>query len=149
MSILLLAYISDATRDYSESEMEDLLNVCRRNNQKKGITGMLLYAGDKFLQILEGDPATVQELYAKIELDERHKNSVVMDTQLVDKRNFKDWSMGYERTSAQGIASELDGYLKAFEDGKLVYLKSPRNNLSVTILLNAFKRVVESRAKAV
>lgn len=148
MSILLLAYISDATREYSEAEMEELLKVCRRNNQKINVTGMLLYAGNKFLQILEGEPAIVQDLYAKLETDDRHKNAVVMDTQLANKRNFVGWSMGYERASAREMADELDGYLNAFEDGELDVGAQPIKNLSITILLNAFKRVIESKKAA-
>ena len=142
MSILLLAYISDATREYSDSEMDELLNTCRRNNEKLNVTGMLIYGENKFLQVLEGDPIIIHELYDKIEKDPRHKNSVVMDTSLIEERNFSDWSMGYQRTSAESIAKELKGYVDVFDENKLVMSRKPIKQLSVKILLNAFNKVI-------
>ena len=143
MSILTVAYISDAVNSYSDKEMTDLLEVCRRNNKELDITGMLIYAGDKFLQILEGDPEVIESLLAKIELDTRHNHLVVMDTTLSEKRHFAEWSMGYQRTSAGKVAEVMDGYIDVFEGNKLIFDKQLVRNINVNVILEAFKRIVQ------
>ena len=149
MSVLLLAYISDASRSFNESEMDEMLHTFRENNAKIDVTGILLYAGNKFLQILEGDFDKVHELYEKIAADPRHENAVVMDTQLMEGRHFSSWSMGYQRTEAKDIARELEGYIQVCEKGDLVIDHQPIKQLTINVLLNAFKKIVDSRKMTV
>ena len=145
MSILLLAYISDAVGVHSEKEMEDLLRVCRKNNKKLNVTGMLLYAENKFLQILEGDPEVVYALFEKIEQDPRHDNTTIMDTDLVEERSFNDWSMGFHRTDPKDLGDISEGYVEMFQGEKLAIKNCANKNICVHILLSAFKRIIESK----
>ena len=58
-----LVYLSTANSHFSKAELTSLLQLSRSNNQRLGITGMLLYKDDNFIQILEGEKATVSVMH--------------------------------------------------------------------------------------
>ncbi|MBV8048052.1 MAG: BLUF domain-containing protein [Paludibacterium sp.] len=93
MSINQLVYISQATRKMSSTELNDILNTAKSNNQGIDVTGSLFYNGGWFLQVLEGPPATLNALYKKIEKDPRHKNSRILYNEPAKFRTFTRWSM--------------------------------------------------------
>lgn len=71
--MFFLVYVSSAVRPFSRSDLEDLPATSRDNNAELGITGMLLYRDDNFMQILEGEEGPVRALYDKIGNDPRHR----------------------------------------------------------------------------
>ena len=75
-----IVYVSTATRGLNAEELEELLDVSRRHNQREGITGMLLYVEGNFMQAIEGAHDRIGDLYKRLELDPRHHNI----TKLVD-----------------------------------------------------------------
>ena len=93
MSINQLVYISQATRKMSSTELNDILNTAKSNNQGIDVTGSLFYNGGWFLQVLEGPAATLNALYKKIEKDPRHKNSRILYNEPAKFRTFTRWSM--------------------------------------------------------
>lgn len=50
-----LIYTCMSRHPMSESEIQDILEVSRRNNAQRGITGILFYRKSQFLQVLEGE----------------------------------------------------------------------------------------------
>jgi hypothetical protein len=46
--------------------------ACERNNLANGVCGILLYSDNVYLQLLEGDSVTLDQLWAKISIDRRH-----------------------------------------------------------------------------
>ena len=106
-------YCSQATHDVSPDELVQLLEVSRRNNEKVGLSGMLLYSSQSFLQVLEGDPAALEQTYARIGADDRHTNlRLLMDAE-VSAPLFPDWTMGFEHVDDEDLADELDGFTPA------------------------------------
>ncbi len=95
MSLISLTYISVATRPMTSEDLKDILEVSRRNNAQKFITGMLLFRNGYFIQALEGEEAVVMALYDKIAKDERHRNVLTVHKETIDKRSFGSWSMGF------------------------------------------------------
>lgn len=91
---LQVVYLSHATRPVSAEELDGILRVSRRNNGRVGITGALLYAGGRFLQILEGSVNAVDAVLARIERDERHRDVRYLTRGVVTGRAFPTWSMG-------------------------------------------------------
>lgn len=82
----------------SPSEKVDLsaiLASARRNNQVHDITGLLLFNGKRFLQVLEGPADSVTATYERITRDRRHRAQVVLSRRRVERREFGDWSMGF------------------------------------------------------
>ena len=81
------------------STVSNILEVSEANNGRNRITGFLIFDKANFLQILEGDPADVEQTYQRIALDSRHENIAVIERREVSGRAFADWAMGgYVRT---------------------------------------------------
>ncbi|NBX66842.1 MAG: BLUF domain-containing protein [Proteobacteria bacterium] len=91
----LIAYISDyALTDVDPRMVVDaIVAAAAHANVARGITGVLFFVNNKFVQILEGEDAPLTQLMKNIESDRRHKNV----TRLIDKpivqRGFHNWSM--------------------------------------------------------
>ena len=104
-----LIYASYASKDWTDQELLDLLTTSRTRNSRIGITGLLVYAQRRFLQILEGDQKTVLQLYESIKDHPGHKNAMVLLDDEVEERLFPDWSMGFERLD-EATFSSMSGY---------------------------------------
>src|ERR1700734_2023146 len=70
--IFSLLYLSEGSVPFSQADLRELLRKANENNSKLGITGLLLFKGENFLQVLEGERETVLALYKKITQDPRH-----------------------------------------------------------------------------
>lgn len=58
--MIQLIYVSSAVNLMSEDELLDLLAQSSQRNKRKGVTGLLLYAGGNFIQVLEGEQSDVR-----------------------------------------------------------------------------------------
>lgn len=106
-----LIYASRATQPMSDDDLVALLQQCRSNNAALDVTGMLLYDGGKFIQVLEGDSDTISNLFRRIKEDERNADLVMIDNSAIDQRTFGAWSMGFRRVDAndrQALAGYTD-----------------------------------------
>ncbi len=104
-----LIYISHAVQPFTEKELIALLDISRKNNKQLGITGMLLYLNEKFIQVLEGKRETVKELINKIEKDPRHKRLSVLLEGNTRARIFHNWSMGFKHLQHHDF-TKLSGF---------------------------------------
>ncbi|WP_333809605.1 BLUF domain-containing protein [Flavobacterium sp.] len=134
-----IIYLSSGIKIFSDEEINDLLKVSRNNNQKNGITGLLLYSDGNFMQILEGEKEAVEITYKKIVNDNRHRNIIVVANESVKKRNFSEWKMGYSVVDPEFLkkhpeinpfelktSSEIDLLITTFID---TFLNSFRNKV--------------------
>lgn len=87
--------MSVATQPFSSWELTRLLDKARKKNALLGVTGMLLYSEGAFLQAIEGEAETVDNLFATIERDERHSCCEILIRRFVGQRDFANWSMGF------------------------------------------------------
>ena len=116
-SLLQLVYVSAASVDFSDSDLDRLLEGARSNNSSLDVTGVLLFVDGTFLQVLEGEPRSVRSLYAAILQDTRHTNAMILAERSIDERNFGDWSMGFVR--GRETVRELPGFVDFFaQDGR-------------------------------
>ena len=99
-SLFQLIYESEKTAPMSKEDTRELLRKARSKNEDLGITGLLLYAQDRFLQVLEGPEVAVLSLYATIRDDPRHTHVETLHATPVTRRTFPDWKMGLEDLSA-------------------------------------------------
>ncbi|SHO56870.1 BLUF domain-containing protein [Vibrio quintilis] len=95
MATIRLVYYSHDSGEMTQSELKNILEQARTNNQKHDICGMLCYDNHYFLQILEGDAAEVTALFLTIAADKRHHSVVIIGVQETEKRIFPHWTMGY------------------------------------------------------
>jgi hypothetical protein len=95
MSLIHFIYASSAAPEFREHEIPDLLLKARSANEKRDITGMLLYIGGSFFQLLEGEATEVDSLYAKIGRDIRHTRVTKIIREPILERDFTGWTMGF------------------------------------------------------
>ena len=98
-----LMYHSLATPDLSAKDIRSILETARSFNAEHGITGCLFYHNQEFVQLLEGEQATIKELFSHIELDTRHSNVVILAEGEKQKRTFDTWSMAYHEFNNETI----------------------------------------------
>ena len=70
-----------------------MVEKAQEKNEKRGISGLLLLSGDRFLQVLEGKPAEVNALYRRIVTDSRHGEVDLVGFEQIGVRLFADWGM--------------------------------------------------------
>ncbi|GAA2082048.1 BLUF domain-containing protein [Microbacterium hatanonis] len=97
--LLSILYSSRAAEPFDDDRLRALLAQSRENNARHDLTGMLLYRGGRFVQVLEGPESTVRELVATIGADPRHTNMRVLFEEHLEERQFAEWTMGYEPIS--------------------------------------------------
>jgi len=103
-----VVYSSAAVVQFSEPQLAALLGRARKNNERLGVSGMLLYHDGSFLQVLEGEAAVLDTLFTIIGSDKRHHRVVRLLRRDVDERHFGDWRMGF--ASMKNLPANLPGY---------------------------------------
>lgn len=98
-----LVYTSARSKSCDDAEIEKILEASRRNNKPLGVTGMLIYTQDRFLQVLEGEYDKVMSLYHKIEKDRRHGGTNMRFCEEVSTRYFLDWDMASKKMDVADI----------------------------------------------
>jgi hypothetical protein len=94
-SLIQTIYASSACPEFHEHAIPDLLRKIRPRNAKAHVTGMLLYVGTSFLQVLEGPAEPVDALFARIIFDSRHTQVTRLTREAISKRLFPDWTMDF------------------------------------------------------
>ena len=94
-----LVYLSDAAPSFQVSELPQLLTVSRANNERDGLTGLMIFHERRFFQVLEGDMNAVMTCFNRIMRDPRHENLFMIETTAAQTRAFGQWRMAYEQVS--------------------------------------------------
>ena len=92
--LVRLLYASRPTSPLTASIIDTILAQSQDGNQSKGITGILCFSDELFLQVLEGGRDAVCELFNAIVRDDRHKNVRILCYDEVPERRFGGWTMG-------------------------------------------------------
>ena len=100
MTLKSLTYTSLARLDLTADDIEAIQRTAREVNALEGITGLLIFNGTHFLQIIEGAPQAIDDLVERLRRDPRHGGLEVRDQREVTERSFPDWSMELVRVSA-------------------------------------------------
>lgn len=96
--LVRLLYCSRAV-DATPESIESILTQSRQHNPASGITGILCWGGDVFLQAIEGGRLQVSELFGHIQKDPRHKDVALLHFEEIEERRFGGWSMGQVNVS--------------------------------------------------
>jgi hypothetical protein len=100
MKLTSVTYTSLARLDLQASDLEDIHRTAREVNALEGITGLLVFNGTHFLQIVEGSETAIDELVERLRRDQRHTGFEIRDQRKVEERSFPDWSMELVRVNA-------------------------------------------------
>ncbi len=90
-----IAYVSSAVTEFTKPQLRELLTRSQENNGRMEITGLLLYGGGNFMQVVEGPEASVRALYDIVCKDPRHKDIYTLLEEPLAQREFPDWSMAF------------------------------------------------------
>ena len=100
MRLKTLTYTSRARLDLTDGDLGAIHQTARHLNALDGISGLLLFDGSRFLQIVEGAEDAIDNLVERLRMDLRHSAFEVRDERYVERRSFPDWSMELLRVSA-------------------------------------------------
>ena len=73
--------------------ISEFLPLAIENNEKYGLTGVLLHDDNHFAQVLEGTQHDVETIFEKIQRDLRHHDVVIVYFHEIEQRDFAKWSM--------------------------------------------------------
>lgn len=104
-SLIRVIYTSTAADGLDREAMKRLLSTARASNAAFRVTGVLVHAGSQFLQALEGNADTVDELFARITRDPRHSGVLTLVREPVEQRMFDAWHLGFSTLSPLQIAT--------------------------------------------
>jgi len=104
-----LIYTSQATVPFTEAMLLELLKQAQQWNEQVGITGVLLYNEQHFVQVLEGSVEAVGDLYGKLLRDVRHYNVMRLASGRIAARRFGDWTMTFHAVEPAQMA-RVRGY---------------------------------------
>lgn len=136
-TVFQLFYVSSAVPGCSEDQIDSMLKKAREYNKSQGLTGILLFRGGIFLQLLEGDEEKVNRLYEKIAANSLHRNLVKIFAKGGNPPIFSDWSMAYREVSDVDVAmvNEMLSW------NKLIAANPEIDNDLILLMLEKFKTV--------
>lgn len=106
--IVFLVYISRTEAAVGHDDMTTILAASNQNNLVNGVTGYLFYMDRVFVQYLEGDEATIWNLYEKIRADARHTDVEVIAQGPLNHRLFTGWSMGFRSLDQPYLVAQAE-----------------------------------------
>ena len=107
-----ICYISDSRINKSITDFNNLIEKAKINNAKNNITGILVYRNNNFLQVFEGAPETVDTIFDKIRMDQRHQNIFKIIDTSIDQRIFEEYKFGFTVVSDKNALQNLSDYLE-------------------------------------
>jgi hypothetical protein len=108
LNLKTLTYTSLARLDLTSQDLADIHQAVRHLNALDGITGLLVFDGARFLQIIEGGEEAIDNLVARLRRDVRHSALEIRDERAVDTRSFPGWSMELVRVTAGFIEARTE-----------------------------------------
>jgi hypothetical protein len=91
--LVTLGYTSESNHEFGLMGIMRLFFQSYNNNRNANITGVLLFDGVNFAQIIEGSELIVDALWDVIQRDDRHKNMTLFGKNKIPSRAFSKWSM--------------------------------------------------------
>jgi hypothetical protein len=92
--LVRLLYASRAAAPLTSTVLDSILEASRANNPRAGITGVLCFSDNLFIQALEGGRDEVCGLYNTIVRDDRHAHIIILSFEEIRERRFGGWTMG-------------------------------------------------------
>jgi len=88
-----ITYISSARGVHSAQDLAAIEAESQRLNAASGLSGILLFDGKRYLQVLEGPSEVLDATYARIAADTRHRALVMLRDVPCAVPHFPGWAM--------------------------------------------------------
>lgn len=122
-------YVSELAPAMPSNVVGQILRQSRERNQRLNLTGALLFDGEHFCQLLEGEPDTAQALMGRIASDPRHHGlKMLLDALSPVSRRMTQWLSGYSNhdafdaivnAAAIDPASALDAFMQVLKTSEV------------------------------
>ncbi len=91
-----LLFTSDLTPDAPLDAVASIARQARTNNTRTDITGLLVFDGQHFAQLMEGPEQAVVSVADLMRTDDRHRNmDFLHSAPSTGPRRFPSWRLGY------------------------------------------------------
>lgn len=114
MPIQAIAYSSQAVQGLTLDDVERLTADSAAFNHQCGVTGVLLFDGQRFMQYIEGPDECIDQVYARILGSRRHLEIMELGRGMISARRFPDWSMQLVPAGAQDLRMVVLGDWNGF-----------------------------------
>ena len=98
-----LTYTSVACPDLGPGDIRAIHQTARHLNALDGVTGLLVYNGRQFLQVIEGAESAIDDLLQRLQADPRHSGLTVEDQRVIEDREFRHWAMELAQISISDL----------------------------------------------
>ena len=92
--LVRLLYASRAVAAANSDTIAQIMRQSHAHNPCQGITGILCYSDQVYMQVLEGGRDAINALYGKIVCDPRHRDVVLLHYEEINERRYAGWTMG-------------------------------------------------------
>lgn len=96
MALQAIAYLSQATPNLSANQLEELVQRAAVHNLMAGVTGFLIFDGDRFLQYIEGPEDGVALIYSRILNSRSHSDVIELARGRLSQRGMPYWPMRWK-----------------------------------------------------
>lgn len=100
MDLKSLAYTSLASLDLASDDLEAIHQTALKLNALDGLSGILVFNGTRFLQIVEGAEVAIDQLVDRLRRDRRHSALEIRAESKIESRSFPSWSMELVKVSS-------------------------------------------------
>ena len=103
-----LLFVSDLAPSAPLDSVAGIARQARTNNARTDITGLLVFDGEHFAQLMEGPQAAVVSVAELMRTDRRHRAmEILYSVPSLKPRRFPSWRLGYLLMDLQefGVAS--------------------------------------------
>jgi len=109
-SLTTFFYHSRLLPEQDFSAVGAIIRTARRFNAVHGITGVLVFDGERFCQFIEGPTDAINNLIERLYADTRHIGLTrLVSEACVDERRFPNWSMAFATIDGARYMDELLG----------------------------------------
>lgn len=107
-----ICYISNASEDLSEEDINELFEKTTSFNNSRNIKGILLFYSGSFFQILEGKKETINDLfYNQIKLDPMHSDIFIVIEKEYPDSIFEEYSSKFNTIKNSEDLKSILSYL--------------------------------------
>ena len=127
-----IVYVSTASQELEKKEIQEILKQTKDWNNDHDITGLLLFSGGNFFQIIEGEKDQILELFQGINIDTRHHNIIQIFGKDIHRPAYDGYASDFVSEEASYDPKKFQHYLNQIK------VLEPSAQKAVENILKAF-----------
>ena len=113
MGLQRFLYTSYARTSFTSADLAQLRLAAERENDRNDVTGLLVFDGARFAQLVEGPDAGLSIVIDRILADQRHGHVRTIAVGPVSERSFSGWAL---QTGWKQLKGASDPFVAAIKD---------------------------------